>query len=60
MKINKLLKLKKTKKQKFSSEIELKGLQVEIRQRPQMAIELLKAAKAKHSHWADHQHEGRW
>ena len=50
MKIKKLLKLKKSKKQKFNSEIELKGLQ---------AVELLKAAKAEHSHWADHQHRGR-
>lgn len=60
MKIKKLLKLKKSKKQKFSSEIELKGLRAEIGQRPRMAIELLKVAKAEHSHWADHQHRGRW
>ena len=69
MKIKKLLNFKKKKKKekkekrkrkKLSSGIKLKGLQAKIGQCPRVAIELLKAAEAEHSHWADHQHGGRW
>ena len=50
MKIKKLLKPKKSKRQKLSSGIKLKGLQAKIRQRPRAAAKLLKAADAEHPH----------